>query len=470
MSPRSRLRSPLGLLAALVVLLLFACRPAPSAELDLPAEGAEPLARGGGPTVIAEAPRAPDPGPQLDWRAVDDRLSAQIDGERYRIDYDADHPWMGATVPRVTIVVFSDYECPYCQRLDTTLMDLLRDHGDWLRVVWRQYPLPMHSHARMASVAALAANDQQAFASFHEWLFANARTLDRQQIEQQAFALALDPRSFSAALDNPALAARIDADIALAKQFDVTGTPTMFVNGRKLSGAQPAEAIEAMLLEERDLADRLIAAGSDPREVWARIMAAAATEPEPPPLVSTLTAASDPDQRFETKLAGIDKIGAKKPKVEILMCGDFDCPFSARSTATLAELRKRHKKEVAVFFRHDPLDMHKDARAAHRAAVAAGNQDKFWEMFELLYAEQKQRSPAELEDFAKQLGLDMKRFRKDIAAADTDARIDAQRDFCQKDLGANGTPTFFINGRKLMGAVPIESFEAIIAEELAATP
>ncbi|PRQ00038.1 DSBA-like thioredoxin domain protein [Enhygromyxa salina] len=149
------------------------------------------------------------------------------------------------------------------------------------------------------------------------------------------------------------------------------------------------------------------------------------------------------------------------------MCGDFDCPYSKRSTATLEQLLKDHKSDLAVYFRHHPLPMHQHARAAHRAAVAAENQGKFWDMFDLLYADPKKRSDAELEDMAKQLGLDIERFRKDVAAQKTEERIDEQLQFCERDLDVRGTPTFFINGRPLTGAIPIANFEAIIQEELA---
>jgi protein-disulfide isomerase len=114
--------------------------------------------------------------------------------------------------------------------------------------------------------------------------------------------------------------------------------------------------------------------------------------------------------------------------------------------------------------------MHKDAIAAHRAAVAADNQGEFWAMFELLYADQKARTPADLEAMAKQAGLKLSQFRKDIADPQTDVLIDQQREFCEKQLDSRGTPTFFINGRPLMGAQPIDAFETIITEELAAAP
>jgi protein-disulfide isomerase len=179
---------------------------------------------------------------------------------------------------------------------------------------------------------------------------------------------------------------------------------------------------------------------------------------------------SDPNERYAMQVSGLTPRGATKPKIEILMCGDFDCPYSQRATTTLAELEKRHSSQLALYFRHMPLPMHTQAMAAHRAAAAADNQGQFWAMFELLYADQKARTPAELEALAMQLQLDLKQFRRDLADARTDALIEQQREFCEKQLDSRGTPSFFINGRALVGAQPIEAFEAIIAEELSSKP
>jgi protein-disulfide isomerase len=152
------------------------------------------------------------------------------------------------------------------------------------------------------------------------------------------------------------------------------------------------------------------------------------------------------------------------------MCGDFDCPYCQRSVATLAQLLQAHPTDLAIFFRNHPLPMHPNARAAHRAVIAADNQGEFWPMFDLLYADTSKRSDADLEAMAKQLRLDLKQFRKDVAAAKTEARIDSELAYCEQTLDATGTPTFFINGRKLVGAQPFTEFEAVVQAELAGGP
>ncbi|WP_146658000.1 DsbA family protein [Enhygromyxa salina] len=428
---------------------------------------AEPSGFADAPSVIVEAPVRAPVGPVLDWRLVGSDLAHLIEGERYRVDYDGDHPWAGASTPLVTIVMFYDYQCPYSQRLNGVMLDLLQRYPQRLRVVWRQFPLDMHAQAKFASAVALAAHGQGQFAFMHEWLFANNRALSPETIAQQIVGAGIDTQRLLAEVSNNFHAERVEADIAFGQAFAVRSTPSFFVNGRPFRGARSLEEVDAIVREELLVAERLLQAGAPPDQVWARILAASAAEraadvrptttPAPPPI---------PTQRFATQLSGLPERGANKPKIQILMCGDFDCPFCQRSTATLQQLLQDHKGDLAVYFRHHPLAFHTTARAAHRAAVAAENQGQFWPMFDALYANQKQRSDAELEDMAKQLGLDIKRFRRDIADPKTDERIDEQAAFCEQDLDAKGTPTFFINGLVLTGAQPIAAFEQIIQQEL----
>jgi protein-disulfide isomerase len=456
----------------------LACRPQPSATLalepDPDADQAEPSGLGESSTVFVEPPGGPPAaaiGPELDWTKVDDRLASLIVAsghERSRVAYDADHPWSGSTTPLVTIVVFSDYQCPYCKKLDETLCALQSQYGSDLRIVFRQLPLAMHAQARLAAKAALAAHAQGAYAPMHAWLFDNARNLSPESIEAEAANLGLDLTRFRADLASDWLENRIRADEDLAKHVHVTGTPGFFINGRKVSGATPIETLTPMIDEELQLGRELVAAGSGQLEVWARILAVA--DPDPPaPAKPATTRSSGPDtaKRYVVDLKGVARRGAKKPKVEIMMCGDLDCPFSGKSVATLAQLEVDNKGKLAVLFRHFPLDgLHPNARAAHRAAIAADRQGEFWAMWELLFANRNARSQSDLEGFASQLGLDLDRFRKDIADPEVDKQIDADIAAC-KAIDVHATPTFFLNGRALQGAQPIDKFQVIIDEEKA---
>jgi protein-disulfide isomerase len=441
-------------------LSLLACRQ-PSADLSLPNDPSEPSGRGS-PSVIVEVPGASSRGPILEWTAVDHRLDdivTGIGGERMRVSYDEAHPWDGASVPMVTIVVFSDYHCPYCDRFDQTLDQLLGRYPAELRVVYRQFPLPSHREAEFAATVALAAHAQGQFVAMHRWLYENSHALTHMSVAERAASYGLDTQRLLDEVDGDRHAARIDGDLETGKRFGVTGTPAYFINGRPDSGAQPIEELDRIIREELALAQRLLAAGSTPEQVWARILAAST---EAPASASPAVAS----KRYATQLAGLPRRGATNAKVEILMCGDFDCPYCKKSAATLAQLLQSHPNDLAIFFRNHPLPMHVNARAAHRAAVAADNQGQFWPMFDLLYSDTSKRSDAELEALAKQLGLDVKQFRKDVSAAKTEARIDTELSYCEQALDASGTPTFFINGIKLVGAQPLAEFEALVQAEL----
>ncbi|MFV8755672.1 DsbA family protein [Nannocystaceae bacterium ST9] len=464
-------------LALALLLGALACRPQPSAELELASDPAaapaEPSGLGEAATVFVEAAndRAPVVGPELDWTKVDDRFASLIQAsgqDRTRVPYDDDHPWSGASEPMVTIVLFSDYQCPYCKKLDETLVGLQRQYGNDLRIVWRQMPLAMHPQARLAAKAVLAAHAQGMFAPMHEWLFANSRDLSAATIEAEAANLGLDLVRFRADLTSDWLERRVQDDEDLGKHVHVTGVPGFFVNGRKFSGAQPDEMITATIDEELALGRELVASGSSPREVWARILAFANPDPAAPVAAATTPKSSGPDasKRYFVDLKGVVKRGAKKPKVEILMCGDFDCPFSGKAVATLAQLETNNKGKLAIRFRHFPLAMHANARAAHRAAIAADRQGQFWAMWELLFTNRQARSTADLEGFATQLGLDLEQFRKDVADPDVDKQIDDDIAACQ-GLDVRATPTFFLNGRPLQGAQAIEKFQEVIDEEKA---
>jgi protein-disulfide isomerase len=456
----------LPLLSFGLIATLLACRQ-PSAEITAPDDRpAEPSGRGA-PSVIVEAPGASgsSSGPILEWTEVDNRLDdliTAVGGERMRVSYDADHPWAGASLPMVTIVVFSDYQCAFCNRFDQTLDDLLGRYSSELRVVYRQFPLPSHREAHFAAGVALAAHAQGQFASMHRWLYDNAKAIDHRRVAEHAASYGLDPQRLLDEADGDALATRIDGELEVGRRFEVTGTPSYFINGRPGSGAQPIEELERIIREEIDLAERLLAAGSTREQIWARMLAASHDTPSKGSLASTT--------RYPTALAGLPRRGATSAKVELLMCGDFDCPYCKKSAATLAQLLQAHPNDLAIFFRNHPLPMHANARAAHRAAIAADNQGQFWPMFDLLYADTSKRSDAELEAMAKKLKLDLKQFRKDIAAANTEARIDAELAYCEQTLGATGTPTFFINGRQLVGAQPLAEFEAVIQAELTGGP
>ena len=164
-------------------------------------------------------------------------------------------PSHGLAGAPITLVEFGDFECPFCMRVQTTLHALEQAYPGQIRFVFKQNPLPIHPHARLAAIAALAADRQGKFWEYSEQLYANPNALDRRSLVRQATVLGLDTKRFSADLDDRSLSDLVDADAAEAKRLDIHGTPTFFVNGRRLTGAQPVpvfkEAIESALRAQK---------------------------------------------------------------------------------------------------------------------------------------------------------------------------------------------------------------------------
>jgi len=160
-------------------------------------------------------------------------------------------PSRGPETAPVTLVAFSDYQCPYCSRFEPTLRQLERKYGNRLRVVHRDFPLSqIHPNAVKAAEAAECARDQGKFWEMHDRLFANQQALSLPDLKKAASELTLDSAKFGECLDSGAKAAEWQKDLRDGEQYGVSGTPTVFVNGRLIRGASTVESISAIVDEE----------------------------------------------------------------------------------------------------------------------------------------------------------------------------------------------------------------------------
>ncbi len=174
----------------------------------------------------------------------------QIHVPRNRVEVAASGPGLGPIDAPMVIVAFSDFQCPFCARAAPTLQILHERHPDDLRIVYRHMPLSFHGQARLAAIGAVCADSQGRFWDYHDALFADQNALERNDLIAHATTLGLDADAFATCLDDPSSAAVVDMDAADAEALGVTGTPTFFVNGLKLTGARPVEHFEAVLVEE----------------------------------------------------------------------------------------------------------------------------------------------------------------------------------------------------------------------------
>ncbi|HEX3774715.1 MAG TPA: thioredoxin domain-containing protein [Polyangiaceae bacterium] len=173
-------------------------------------------------------------------------------------------PVRGPADALVTLVEFSDFECPYCKQVEPTLKALLARYPKTLRLVWKDYPLPQHKSARLlANFAAEASahGSSAAFWTVHDGLFARADEIDDSVLGELAGKAGLDGAPLLIAARMGAHDAAIRADIALGERVGVNGTPTFFVNGRRVPGLLALEQFDALIRSEIAGAERIVAHG-----------------------------------------------------------------------------------------------------------------------------------------------------------------------------------------------------------------
>jgi len=154
----------------------------------------------------------------------------------------------------VTLIEYSDFQCPYCHRIQPTVTEILERYDGNIRHVFKQLPLPMHQQAEMAAEASLCAQDQGKFWDFHKWLFANSRRLSQETIVTRAEDLKMDVPAFSSCLESNQHADEVRADMAEANSFGINGTPGFLVNGRLINGARPLDDFIKVIDEELRMA------------------------------------------------------------------------------------------------------------------------------------------------------------------------------------------------------------------------
>jgi protein-disulfide isomerase len=170
------------------------------------------------------------------------------------------------------------------------------------------------------------------------------------------------------------------------------------------------------------------------------------------------------EERVEIPVEGLPHKGAEPGagNVTMVVCSDFECPYSRRASATVDELLARND-DLSFYYLHLPLKMFEHAMIKAMAGAAAHRQGAFWTMHDALYTA-KVDSPKAATELARRLGLDAERFAADLRDPSLRAEVERQRTVC-RDAGVRGVPTFFINGRRFVGSQPAEAFQRVIDEE-----
>ncbi len=173
-----------------------------------------------------------------------------LEPERVEVPPGGAGAWGAAEGAPITVVVFADYECPYCVRAAHSMEAVLERYGDKVRFVFRDYPLDFHKGARPAAVAARCAGQQGLYREMHDALFAVEGELNDETIAAAAQKVKLDRAKYAKCQADPAMAQAVDTDMKAGEAIGVEGTPAFFVNGIPLSGAQPPEAFAEIIEAE----------------------------------------------------------------------------------------------------------------------------------------------------------------------------------------------------------------------------
>lgn len=183
-------------------------------------------------------------------RELDESMAPLSDDDQ-RALLAGDPPAFGPAEAPVNIVLFSDFECPYCATAAKQVPAIRDAYGAEVRFVFRQFPLSFHPNARGAAEAALAAHAQGQFWAFHDRLFEQQQALDRASLDAHAAALGLDAAAFGQALDGATYRSAVDSDFALGRRVGVEGTPTMFVNGLRVHDPTDLASIQETIEQAR---------------------------------------------------------------------------------------------------------------------------------------------------------------------------------------------------------------------------
>ena len=178
-------------------------------------------------------------------------IRVMFEPPRTKVDVAANDASLGPSSAPITIVEFSDFQCPFCQRAAPTLKQIRSKYGDKVRIVWKDFPLTqIHPQAFKAAEAGRCAEEQGKFWEFHDQMFGNQAALQPDSLKKYAADMGLDATKFNACLDSSKYAERVRDGVAAGTRLGVNSTPTLYINGRMLTGAQPYETFASIIDEE----------------------------------------------------------------------------------------------------------------------------------------------------------------------------------------------------------------------------
>jgi protein-disulfide isomerase len=326
-------------------------------------------------------------------------------------------PALALPTQRLEIVVFSDFQCPFCASFAGPVRELETKgvEGVITSVQFKYFPLSFHPDAQLAAQAALAAKEQGKFWEMHDLLFANQAALKRADLLRYAARLKLNRERFRKDLDSAQLKQTIEADVAEGVRLGVSGTPTYFINGRGYSGARSFDQLKQLVRNE---------------------------------VVRTQALSEIPDSQLSH--------GPGNAPVMIEFFADLQSPVSRPALAVLDEVIKRYPSRVHLRFYNFPLAFHPQAPLAHEAAMTAAARGRFWEFARYILDHQESLREQDLISYAGRLDLDQVKFAELLGQHRYAARVEADIETGRR-RGIRGSPVIFVNGSRIDGVPTLEN-------------
>ena len=367
-------------------------------------------------------------------------------------------PVRGPKDALVTIVEWSDFQCPYCKRVEETLQQVLKTYGNDVRLVWKDSPLPFHKRAKPAAAVARVAYDTKGDKGFweaHDALFESQPKLEDEDLQAVAKKLGLNWNQIKKAIDDDKYAPIYAAGMELGSDLQARGTPHFFVNGYRIKGAQPFDKFKEVIDAQLAKAKALVAKGTPRDQVYDEIMKEA-KGPPPPPTKEVAPPTKDNPVK-----------GGANAKVVIQQFSDFQCPYCKRVEPTIDQLEQEYGNKIKIVWRNMPLPFHQDAplaaEAAYEAFVQKGSAG-FWKFHNKAFEAQGTpdgiKQPG-LEKIAQEIGLDMAKFKAALQSHSNKAKVDADVEVAKK-AGISGTPAFVVGKYFVSGAQPYEAFKKVV--------
>jgi protein-disulfide isomerase len=391
-------------------------------------------------------------------------------------------PSTGPENAKLTMVVFSDFECPFCARFAMGSKQLLQAHPNDLRLVFMNFPLnkncnsavpsEMHPRACIGAEAAMAAAAQGKFWEMHDYLFANQRIYSVESIVAFAGSQGMDANAIKEAIETNKFASVIEEEARQMLSTKGRGTPSVFINGMIAQNARWDDpvSINAFLDDllhpekQKEKAPSVAPAVANPgalpgsnvvlddgtrledrlNQLKEKLAAVnlAPNAPQAPPKPK----APEPGKVYSFDLTKSPAIGASEAPVTVVIFQDFLSPQTQMIAGVMKEILAQFPDKVRYVFKNLPGRGHQFSVEAHEAALTANAQAKFWPMYDLIIANRATLNLEELRKLAEQAGLDMAKYDDDMQKHIYRSAIITDVSDADK-ASVSMAPAVFINGK-----------------------